>query len=559
MKRKNLTLLISWLLGFFVLFSPPIVSATRTNFEAGAGLLRVKSAKVSPGLKFHFFSLNFFNQMQIPYYGSDSAYADKRGDLWTYQQLSFTLSDHLEFLLTALGHSEKWSLQTTSTRRNTGDKTLGCPGDALFGVKVHLPISSKLFDLAIEPLVSIPVKGKNKIIDSPSQTGGLDFGGKVLADLNLKTLNIYLNAGYLNRANKINEVPAGLGIEYLPARFISIFSELTGEKKLEKVSYSEARITPGLRISPNKLFSADLGLDLGVFKADPYRYIPAWQIALGLAFPSRLIQWERMPVLGIIAGMVRDRETKNPLKSLITFPGTTIPGIVSDNEGAYKVSIPPGEYTIHVYSNGYRWLERKLKVNAGETVPVDVTLRRKAPPQGTLKGRVVSASTGNPVVATIVFPGTTLSSLLSEAQTGAYSVNLDPGTYMAMVVADGYMPQSIPVIIAENTVTNQNFQLTQAGTAVIPVVERPIASRTPTATPARPKPVVPTPPKPTPPKASPEEIANLYREGVRLYLSEDYEKALATFQKVIKLDPTNAKAKDYLSKTRARLKALKGG
>ena len=54
-----------------------------------------------------------------------------------------------------------------------------------------------------------------------------------------------------------------------------------------------------------------------------------------------------------------------------------------------------------------------------------------------------------------------------------------------------------------------------------------------------------------------EEIDALYKTGVRQFMNEEFKKAEATFQKVIKADPGNAKAKDYLAKTRARLKLIK--
>lgn len=64
---------------------------------------------------------------------------------------------------------------------------------------------------------------------------------------------------------------------------------------------------------------------------------------------------------------------------------------------------------------------------------------------------------------------------------------------------------------------------------------------------------------PAPPavKASPEEIKALYDTATRQYTSGDYQASLASWQKLLKLDPGNAAAKKNLERTKAKLDALK--
>ncbi|MEW6686954.1 MAG: SdrD B-like domain-containing protein [Candidatus Edwardsbacteria bacterium] len=64
-------------------------------------------------------------------------------------------------------------------------------------------------------------------------------------------------------------------------------------------------------------------------------------------------------------------------------------------------------------------------------------------------------------------------------------------------------------------------------------------------------------PKPPEKKASPEEIQRLYQEGTRAYTSEEYEKALRIWQKILSLDPGNAAAKRNLVRTQSKLEALR--
>lgn len=76
---------------------------------------------------------------------------------------------------------------------------------------------------------------------------------------------------------------------------------------------------------------------------------------------------------------------------------------------------------------------------------------------------------------------------------------------------------------------------------------------------AQPKAPVKAPAKPAQPavKASPEEIKSLYDTATRQYTSGDYQASLASWQKLLKLDPGNAAAKKNLERTKAKLDALK--
>jgi TolA-binding protein len=58
-------------------------------------------------------------------------------------------------------------------------------------------------------------------------------------------------------------------------------------------------------------------------------------------------------------------------------------------------------------------------------------------------------------------------------------------------------------------------------------------------------------------KASPEEIKNLYNLATKQYTSGDYQSALASWQKLLKIDPGNSSAQKNMERTRAKLDALK--
>lgn len=66
--------------------------------------------------------------------------------------------------------------------------------------------------------------------------------------------------------------------------------------------------------------------------------------------------------------------------------------------------------------------------------------------------------------------------------------------------------------------------------------------------------------KPTPSLKKPTaaEIDALYKKGVSLFIQKNYDEALKIFKKVLTFEPNHAGANNYLKKTEARLKTLRG-
>ncbi|MEO0156230.1 MAG: tetratricopeptide repeat protein [candidate division WOR-3 bacterium] len=73
------------------------------------------------------------------------------------------------------------------------------------------------------------------------------------------------------------------------------------------------------------------------------------------------------------------------------------------------------------------------------------------------------------------------------------------------------------------------------------------------------KPPTTTKPKEPTKKATAEEIEELYKKGVSLFSTNNFDEALKVFNQVLALDPNHKGAKDYKKRTEARLKVLKGG
>jgi hypothetical protein len=547
----------------------------------GPGLVHLQSAKA--GSMFGYRTVNSFSsygQQRVSYLAGDG---NSYNDIWSHQLLSFAPLANMSLMLSGVAHGEQWTI--TSPGGDSLDNTLGCPGDITISAKYSLALADQMVDLGIMPIISVPMD-KDKYEDSPSQTGQMDFGAKLLGDINLRQSTLYVNLGFLTRGDQRPQVPAGVGYEYGFSQKFSAFAEISSELRMGSAKDSlpdslvlsgrgfdrtEARITPGIHYVPLDILGVSLSADIGLTKASA-----PWQINLGLDFPAAAGRAISGVITGAIAGMIKDRDTGVPMKGMITFPGAGIPGSVSDDIGKYLTELPPGDYKIHIYANGYRWLERKIKVEPGKKEKWDLTLKRKL---GTIKGTVVDASTGQPLAASFSFVGKDLPEFSSDPRTGEYNTQAPPGKYSLSVAAQGYQSQSIEVSARDrqDAVNELALQPIAAAPVAYNITSRqtyspPVATQPAAPPPAKPAVTRETAPRPAPvekPKAaapkpaasaklSADQINDLYKTGVKQYMNEEYDKAVKTFQALLKSDPGHAKAKDYLAKAKDRLKKIKG-
>ncbi len=161
-----------------------------------------------------------------------------------------------------------------------------------------------------------------------------------------------------------------------------------------------------------------------------------------------------------ITGKVFDPATRAPITLAdITFPGTSIEATKTDPEGLYSAEVVPGSYRIHVEARDYRPDERVIAIKEGEKQVIDFELTKIGVPQATMTGKIADADSLTPVMATLSFVGTTIKPAVPEPTTGIYKVLVPPGTYSIKVDAEGYLPQSAPVVLADGETKILNFSL----------------------------------------------------------------------------------------------------
>ncbi|MDP2806629.1 MAG: TonB-dependent receptor [bacterium] len=179
-------------------------------------------------------------------------------------------------------------------------------------------------------------------------------------------------------------------------------------------------------------------------------------MCLGLA-AAGIVQ-AQLTAPGTIVGVIKDRESGAPMKGMITFPGMDISALVSDSAGNYKVDLAPGEYKMHIYANGYRWIERKLTVTSGKTEQWDLTLKRK---EAVITGTVQDSATAVPLKAHITNLGSIPVDLYSDAG-GKFQLTVKPGAYQLNFSAPGYKPEVKNLSLKDKAQSQLDVRLTKS-------------------------------------------------------------------------------------------------
>ena len=548
-------------LSFSLWLAASVALATQFPLLGGPGLVHLQSAKAGPGIGYRSLASisSYYNQTFYGLQGTD----DEFTDLWNHNSISYSPLPGLAVLGNGLIHAEQWTVYSQTAPAQTIDKSLGCPGDAVVALKYQWDLQKGRWDLGLMPMVTIPMS-RTKYQDSPSQSGKLDFGGKVLADFNYTDLTVLVNAGFLTRGEERPQLPLGLGLEYGFSPKFSAFLEASAELRMgaQKDSLTddqilrgrgadrnEIRVTPGLRFAPVSFLGLNLACDIGLSRATA-----PWLAVIGLDFPAAAGRSLLVPLWGAVAGIIKDNSSGAAIKGTISFPGQDIPAVISDAKGSYRLKLKPGQYKIQVKADGYRTITREMEVKTGQDTGWELGLNKKL---GQLTLTVVDASGKSPLRASLSFGNGAQQTYSTDPVSGQYQARLVPGNYNLTVGAPGYISQNVTLAINDKEDLQQSVSLQPLVQA--PVPPQPVTPSV-TSSQAKPKPVAAKPPKATPPSAPPapkmsaEEVTALYKKGVQQFMNEEYAPAEKTFKQVLAADPRHAKAKEYLGKTKDRLK-----
>jgi protocatechuate 3,4-dioxygenase beta subunit len=149
-----------------------------------------------------------------------------------------------------------------------------------------------------------------------------------------------------------------------------------------------------------------------------------------------------LPEPGTIVGRVTNAETSEPLAGAAVYyvpirtvsptgaePGSSAPSLWpphawTDENGLYMIEdLPPGDYALTAYKDGFYPGRRISSVVSGETTEANFALRPYAPPQpGAIVGQATNARTGEPIAGAYIF----YAPLTPEGGAPAWTDHLDP-------------------------------------------------------------------------------------------------------------------------------------
>jgi outer membrane protein OmpA-like peptidoglycan-associated protein len=170
---------------------------------------------------------------------------------------------------------------------------------------------------------------------------------------------------------------------------------------------------------------------------------------------------------GVVAGQVLDATTKKPLNARIEFPKSSIAAANSDQAGgAFRVNnVPTGVVSVTAAMTGYFTGSQTVTVEDGKVANVVFSL---TPSTMTtmLTGKVSDRKTGDPLAATVSFPGSSIGSVTTDAGTGVYKTQIPVGSYAIQAEAEGYIKQSAAIVIEKDKPHVKDFQLVKEGMAI---------------------------------------------------------------------------------------------
>lgn len=168
---------------------------------------------------------------------------------------------------------------------------------------------------------------------------------------------------------------------------------------------------------------------------------------------------------GTITGRVTDAKTGDPLAAAVRFPGTDLAEIATDPAtGVFTLKdVEVGVVPVEVSVDGYQNNSASVNVKDAEVTTQNFELK-PLKVFGTITGRVLDATSKNPVPAMIAFPeSTALPSANADPATGVFTAEKIPvGTIPITASASGYLTETKPVVVEDGKVTNTEFQLRPA-------------------------------------------------------------------------------------------------
>jgi len=169
---------------------------------------------------------------------------------------------------------------------------------------------------------------------------------------------------------------------------------------------------------------------------------------------------------GVIAGMVTDNASQ-PVAARVEFPGSDLAALdVDGSTGSFRVDdVPVGVYTASASAEGFFKSTLTVTVEEGRVATPTFVLKPLTT-RTTLTGKVSDKKSGNPLAATVSFPGSDVAEITNDPETGVYKAEIPVGSYAVKVTSEGYLPQTAAIVLEENKPTIKDFELVKEGMTI---------------------------------------------------------------------------------------------
>ncbi|MBN1207393.1 MAG: OmpA family protein [Myxococcaceae bacterium] len=304
-----------------------------------------------------------------------------------------------------------------------------------------------------------------------------------------------LNAAeeYALNVNRFNRLGLGLGVE-APLPAVTPFLEFTlayplgvGSEGLvapngELVSAASAAyktLNLGARITALRDVTFTVGAELGLSRTVGLGVpaTPPFNLFFGASYTvdllsrgggTRIVETVRerpsdtpaVPPTGQVSGVVLDTQTRKPIAGvLVTVPGAGLPPVATDPQTGRFLThpLPAGPVRIAVQKEGYKLVEHDVRLTAGQTSTVELTLEAVARPA---TFTFSTTAKKKPVAATLRLKGAKDQELTtSESATAPTKREVPAGRYVVDVTAPGFLAQTRDVQVSEGATLELSFEL----------------------------------------------------------------------------------------------------
>jgi len=277
---------------------------------------------------------------------------------------------------------------------------------------------------------------------------------------------------------------------------------------------------------------------------------------VGISINSRLITPVAQPVR--VAFTLIDKETKKPVKGVtIKFLQTEIPAITSDEKGVASTMVMPGEYLVSIIHPEFKELKAKLNIRKDKPLEVRISLKPKISKRDiALKkinegdaylraGKLLEAKKAYQDALTIYPESKTAKERLLNAERAINNRILELKARATYHEKKGDYTNALKYFKEILDFSPQDPDILDK----ITELENKLKAPPPTKTGVVKKEERPTKPS----KAQIEETLN---KAIQAFNAGNYKEAKRLLGEVLKWEPDNSRAREYLKRTEARLKLL---